>query len=79
MVFYERKVSNMSCPICNGPIPNAEYEGQYMGALSRRDNKTEICSSCGVMEAIEDYNRDRRTVVVEPPTYVTPEGWVTWE
>jgi len=69
----------MSCPICGGPIPNAEHEGQYSGALSRRDNKTEICSSCGVMEAIEDYNRDRRTVVVEPPTYVTPEGWVTWE
>jgi len=69
----------MSCPICNGPIPNALHEGQYMGALSRRDNKTEICSDCGVMEAIEDYNRDRRAVVVEPPTYVTPEGWVTWE
>ncbi|CAB4139876.1 hypothetical protein UFOVP355_31 [uncultured Caudovirales phage] len=45
----------MSCPICNGPIPCAEYEGQYSGALSRRDNKTEICSACGVDEAIQDY------------------------
>jgi hypothetical protein len=45
----------MSCPICNGPIPCALYEGQYSGALSRRDNKTEICSSCGVDEAIQDY------------------------
>jgi hypothetical protein len=41
-------------------------EGKYAGALSRKDNKTEICSSCGVMEAIEDYNR--RTVIVERPT-----------
>jgi len=56
----------MSCPICNGPIPNALDEGKYAGALSRRDNKTEICSSCGVMEAIEDYNR--RSVIVERPT-----------
>ena len=63
MVFYERGVSNMSCPICNGPIPNAMDEGKYSGALSRRDNKTEICSSCGVMEAIEDYNR--RSVIVD--------------
>jgi len=30
---------------------------QYTGypALSRKDNKTEICSSCGVMEALEEY------------------------
>jgi hypothetical protein len=78
----------MSCPICDGPIPNAEYEGQYKGALSRRDNKTEICSDCGVMEAVEDYNR--RSTIVEPftkkqlsdmgnPTYVTENGWVTWD
>ena len=69
----------MSCPICGGPIPNALYEGQYAGALSRRDNKTEICSDCGVMEAIQDFANARRSVVAEPPTYVTPEGWVTWE
>ena len=25
------------------------------GALSRRDNKTEICSRCGMLEAYEDY------------------------
>ena len=56
----------MSCPICNGPIPNAIDEGKYAGALSRRDNTTEICSSCGVMEAIEDYNR--RSVIVERPS-----------
>jgi hypothetical protein len=26
-----------------------------MGALSRRDNKTEICSPCGGKEAMDDY------------------------
>lgn len=26
-----------------------------MGALSRRDNETEICSDCGTREAMEDY------------------------
>lgn len=56
----------MSCPLCGGPIPNALYEGKYSGALSRRDNKTEICSDCGVREAIEDYNR--KTVIVERPS-----------
>lgn len=33
------------CPICNEP-----YEGYP--ALSRKDNKTEICSLCGVREAL---------------------------
>jgi hypothetical protein len=36
------------CPICKGPL------GKYP-ALSRRDNKTDICSECGVNEALEDY------------------------
>jgi len=58
----------MKCPLCHGPIPNAMDEGKYCGALSRRDNKTEICSDCGVREAIEDYNRSRRSVIVERPS-----------
>jgi hypothetical protein len=43
------------CPACWGYIPNNETPGAYMGALSRRDNKTEICSPCGNREAMEDY------------------------
>ena len=35
------------CPICGQEI---NYP-----ALSRRDNKTEICSNCGVIEALEDF------------------------
>lgn len=56
------------CPICNGPIPNALHEGQYSGALSRVDNETEICSECGVMEAMQDLQKfadARRTTIIE--------------
>lgn len=40
------------CPICDGWIPNNDKPGAYPGALSRKDNKTEICSECGLMEAM---------------------------
>jgi predicted RNA-binding Zn-ribbon protein involved in translation (DUF1610 family) len=43
------------CPTCGGWIPNNDTPGAYRGALSRRDNKTEICSDCGLKEALEDY------------------------
>lgn len=43
------------CPKCDGFIPNNETPGAYSGAISRRDNKTEICSACGTIEALEDF------------------------
>lgn len=43
------------CPACGGYIPNNLTPGAYIGALSRRDNKTEICSDCGTREALEDF------------------------
>jgi hypothetical protein len=43
------------CPQCDGFIPNNETPGAYMGAISRKDNKTEICSACGVTEALADF------------------------
>ena len=36
------------CPICNKEL------GQYP-AISRKDNKTEICSNCGTLEALEAF------------------------
>ena len=36
------------CPICG-----KEYTEHP--ALSRRDNKTEICPACGMREALEDF------------------------
>lgn len=35
------------CPKCNGPLGERP-------ALSRRDNKTDICADCGFKEAMED-------------------------
>lgn len=43
------------CPKCSGYIPNNETPGAYSGAISRRDNITEICSACGTQEALEDF------------------------
>ena len=40
------------CPKCGGPM------GGYP-AISRKDNQTEICSTCGLKEALEAYNRNR--------------------
>lgn len=45
------------CPSCGGYIPNNETPGAYSGALSRKDNKTEICSACGTAEALADFTR----------------------
>lgn len=45
------------CPTCDGYIPSNEHIGAYPGAISRRDNKTEICSACGVKEAFDDLLR----------------------
>ena len=41
------------CPKCN------QY---YLGypAISRRDNKTEICSKCGNLEALEDFMKYKK-------------------
>lgn len=44
-------MARKKCPRCKGPIPSAQHEGEFPGALSRLDNETEICSSCGVAEA----------------------------
>jgi hypothetical protein len=41
------------CPRCDGFIPNDKDAGKYAGALSRLDNRTEVCSKCGEIEALE--------------------------
>ena len=48
---------NIICPTCSGFIPNGHTPGLYPGAISRKDNKTEICSQCGEDEAMEDFFR----------------------
>ena len=51
-----KDITHTICPRCEiNYIPNNETPGAYPGALSRVDNKTEICSDCGVDEALADY------------------------
>lgn len=45
------------CPRCKGFIPNDATPGAYPGALSRLDNETYICSSCGTAEAMHNFTR----------------------
>ena len=40
------------CPKCGKTV--TEYP-----ALSREDNKTEICPTCGMLEAIEQYEKHK--------------------
>jgi hypothetical protein len=61
----------MICPRCNSnQIPNNETPGAYPGALSRVDNKTEICSDCGTSEALEDYFSKSLTQIQDWPITV---------
>ncbi len=51
-----RSVLANTCPRCESGIPNDAQRGAYSGAISRLDNRTEICTSCGIEEAIIDFN-----------------------
>lgn len=53
------------CPRCDGYIPNNDTPGAYPGALSRADNKTEVCSQCGYDEALNG----------QATIYMRFEGW----
>jgi ribosomal protein S27AE len=48
-------MEHKTCPRCGGYIPNNVTPSAYTGALSRLDNKTEICSDCGTEEALLQY------------------------
>lgn len=57
-----------TCPKCGGFIPSDMHVGRYVGALSRWDNKTEVCSDCGSREAmLQQQGRD-----------ISPEGDDKW-
>lgn len=46
-------IHEKECPACHGPMVHPFV------ALSRRDNKTEICSDCGIREATGVYLIDK--------------------
>jgi hypothetical protein len=50
---------HLTCPTCGGSVPNDETPGAYPGAISRSDNKTEICSACGTAEALANWAASR--------------------
>lgn len=41
------------CPRCGDDVPQPGHKGEWRGALSRTDNRTEVCSACGTDEAYE--------------------------
>lgn len=55
--FNKAAIVPKACPRCSTHdwIPNNKTPGAYVGALSRADNKTEICSACGEDEALKDF------------------------
>lgn len=66
------------CPTCDGYIPTNEHIGAYPGAISRRDNKTEICSACGVKEAFDDLLRGTCNCKNLDDNLIE-EGWTCYE
>lgn len=50
VIITENSGENNICPICKQEM------GEYP-AISRKDNKTEICSHCGMLEALEIFSR----------------------
>lgn len=48
VLINEMKKRFGTCPICGGPINGYP-------AISRKDNKTEICSECGQREAMQSW------------------------
>lgn len=67
------------CPTCDGQIPNNETPGAYIGALSRKDNKTEICSACGVKEALADFTKSNQVECPECGELCPQEAIDQWE
>lgn len=45
-------MSDNTCPRCGHMIPNDTSPGAYPGAMSRLSSGTEICSACGLDEAV---------------------------
>ena len=52
-VIYGEDIVRKICPVCGGPLTTHP-------ALSRRDNKTQICPDCGVREALSDFGMDEK-------------------
>jgi hypothetical protein len=61
------------CPRCAHYIPSDEEPGAYPGAMSRADDETEVCSSCGSEEGLLDF-----AASVKAGRYVRATSKVDW-
>lgn len=57
--LHVKSVLEHTCPRCESGIPNSSERGAYSGAISRLDNRTEVCTSCGIEEAMIDFTTPR--------------------
>ena len=53
-----KRAEEDTCPRCLGDVPDALNKGKYPGALSRVA-EVEICSNCGLDEALKDFRGDK--------------------
>jgi len=49
---YDADITDGDCPICLNWIPSNSKRGENMGATSRFDGETEVCSMCGQTEGL---------------------------
>ena len=77
-LFFEAEDKPV-CPICEGYIPNDERPGAYPGAISRYDNKTEVCSACGTAEGVGMMMLgDQIYVLRDEAEEFTDDPWEIW-
>lgn len=62
-----------TCPRCKGGIPSDQHRGEYPGALSRFDNKTYVCSSCGMNEAMWQFSTGQPLPPLDQPVSNWPD------
>jgi hypothetical protein len=67
---FDPQITDGDCPICMNWIPNNSERGSNMGATSRFDNETQICSSCGNIEGLI-----HQDVIDKFPDGISFEGW----
>jgi len=73
--IYGEKMKEHDCPLCFRGIPNNEKRGEYIGALSRYDNETYVCSQCGSFEGwVELEKGQRRNIKANKGKYT----WRDW-
>lgn len=54
MILFRGVIGSEVCPLCGATFEDG------MGALSRKDNETIICSDCGTEEAMSEYLSEKK-------------------